>query len=105
MTPMTGPARDAPMPMEQTYENDLMSIYLQEKKQQQQYLYVISGFCESALSTVERMNLSTMQWESLEGKLCHPRTKFQAVLLSGSENKVLLFGGKNSKAQRIDTVE
>ena len=93
---MTGPM-DAPMPMKQTYENDLMSIYLQEKKQQQ-YLYVISGFCESALSSVERMNLSTMEWESMNGKLCHPRTKFQAVLLRSSENKILLFGGKNSKA-------
>lgn len=38
--------------------NDLMALYL-TKPQTVPYLYVISGFCEQVLSSVERLNLET----------------------------------------------
>ena len=44
----------------------------------------------------------------LESQLITPRTKFQAVLLeknSGEDTQIIVMGGKNGKAQRIDSVE
>ena len=53
-----------------------MSIYYQEKTKKQQYLYVISGFCEAALNSVERLDFKTMEWKMMKNQLNIPRTKF-----------------------------
>jgi hypothetical protein len=82
-----------------------MQLYV-TKQRTNSYLYVISGFCEQVLSSVERLNLETMVWQEMHNKLNVPRTKFGAVEIIDSVRKTfVVLGGKNSQSQRISTAE
>ena len=76
------PVQTVPLPEKQTFETDLMSLYYTQKALKKQYLYVISGFCESTLASVERYDLISKKWETMKSHLNVPRTKFAAVILN-----------------------
>lgn len=42
------------------------------------YIYVISGYCDNPLASVERLAIGSDHWQPA-GSLTHARTKFQAV--------------------------
>ena len=81
-----------------------MSLYF-TKQTTSSYLYVISGFFEEALPSVERLNLETLVWQQMGGKLNIPRTKFAAVQVIDSTKNFIVLGGKNSQSVRTNTIE
>ena len=65
-------------------------------------IFVMSGFCDQALCTVERYSISRDEWEPA-GVMSVPRTKFCAVQLS--KDRFLVVGGKQADGTRIDHCE
>jgi hypothetical protein len=78
-------------------KSDLMSLYL--TRQSSPYLFAISGFDTKVLGNVERLDLGSMTWKVMQGKLNTSRTKFAAFELP--KNRIVVLGGKDGSSQRI----
>lgn len=79
------------------------------------FVYSISGYCDSILNTVERIQLGGgghHAWEYVPS-IPIARTKFQAVVVpkfklydaKHSTQCLFVFGGKNAESQRIDSID
>lgn len=67
-----------------------------------QYIYVISGYQNTALYSVERLNLNKGLWQEVS-EINIPRTKFGCVSVKGE--KIYLLGGKILDGSRTDVIE
>ena len=105
-------------------DQSLLGGFAQGKLDMNWYVYVVSGYCDSPLASLERLQLQKSSiegsqvyqqqclWEEMEPVLT-PRTKFQTVYIPSFklyEDKpevpcLFVLGGKNGSSQRIDTIE
>lgn len=67
-----------------------------------QYIYVISGYKNTTLASVERLNMNKGIWQAVSD-VNIARTKFGSVSLRGE--KIYLLGGKLVDGSRTDVVE
>ena len=65
-------------------------------------IYVIGGFCNQSLPSIERYDLDTQCWNTVDTLLETPRTKFGAF---EHNDWIYIIGGKNADGQRISTSE
>ena len=92
-----------PEPLMAKPKPDLMSLYFTNQPTSS-YIFVISGFCDQVLSSIERLNLESMVFEEMTSKINVPRTKFAAVEINNSKCFAVI-GGKNKNSERLSSIE
>jgi len=80
-------------------------------KEIQNYIYVLSGFYDQPLNSIEQLDITRGVWKEISGSLTIPRTKFQAVTIYEKDKQgefnpqIYLIGGKKYDGLRTDKIE